>query len=118
MDTSDPSFLTRARDVLVSSRASDSEIAAVVGSVRSTTGYTLCPHTAAGVHAVHMVGESLGPIITMATAHPAKFGDSFDAITSPGVPECLKGLLDRPKRCTDLPNDGKAVQAFIDAQPV
>jgi threonine synthase len=118
MDVSDPSFLPRVQDIFISACASDTDITAVIDSVHSSTGYTVCPHTAAGVYAVNTVGKSAGPIITMATAHPGKFRASLDAIASPVVPECLKGLLDRPRRCVDLPNDVKAVQAFIDAQPV
>ena len=56
------------------------------------------------------------PVITLATAHPAKFPD---AIKSAGLdqevalPLHLRDLFEREERVSVLPNDLAAVQAFM-----
>ena len=56
------------------------------------------------------------PVITLATAHPAKFPD---AIRSAGLdqevalPLHLRDLFEREERLTVLPNDLADVQAFM-----
>ena len=47
------------------------------------------------------------PHIALATAHPAKFPDTMQAITGehPGLPPRLARLMSDPERITVLPND-------------
>ena len=125
MDARDPSFLPRAREVFVSSAADDAAITATVAAYERSRRYVLCPHTAAGVYGALHAGTPGVPIVSMATAHPGKFGDTVEtrvdasgAPLAPAVPECLAGLLHLPRRCAHLPNDPAAVAAFIDAAPL
>jgi threonine synthase len=55
------------------------------------------------------------PMITLATAHPAKFPDAVHRATgqTPKLPEHLADLMSRPERSVSLPNDLGAVQAFV-----
>jgi threonine synthase len=57
-------------------------------------------------------------MVVLATAHPAKFPDAVVAATGvhPPLPPRLADLLERPERCTVLPNDPVAVQGFVDAR--
>ena len=55
------------------------------------------------------------PMITLATAHPEKLPDAVRRETgeTPKLPEQLADLMGRPERSVSLPNDLKAVQAFV-----
>ena len=61
--------------------------------------------------------EHLGasPMITLATAHPAKFPDAVQAATGlrPGLPPHMANLFDRPERQTIVPNDLTALETLI-----
>jgi threonine synthase len=74
----------------------------------------LCPHSAVGVKVAE---EHLGtvPMITLATAHPAKFPDAVETASGirPGLPERLSDLLRRPEKMEVLPNDLKMLQNYI-----
>ncbi|MCK5228903.1 MAG: threonine synthase, partial [Desulfobulbaceae bacterium] len=56
------------------------------------------------------------PIISLSTAHPAKFGTAVKKAIGrePDRPESLKGLEDRETRCEILDAEVGAVKEFID----
>jgi Threonine synthase len=56
------------------------------------------------------------PLITLATADPAKFPDAVREATGqhPPLPPRMADLFERPERQTVLPNDVTAVRAFIE----
>jgi threonine synthase len=74
----------------------------------------LCPHSAIGVQ---VADQHLGavPMVTLATAHPAKFPDAVEAATGirPALPERMGDLFDRVERVTRVPNDLSALEALI-----
>jgi threonine synthase len=82
--------------------------------IRRETGRTIDPHTATGTAAARGLGGD-ATIVTLATAHPAKFPDAVERATGhrPQLPEHLADLLQRPERSTTLPNDLAAVQRFV-----
>ncbi|MDF0602406.1 threonine synthase [Psychromarinibacter sp. C21-152] len=102
------------RDTFRSGRASEAETTATIRGVHAATGETLCPHSAVGVKVAE---ESLGaaPMITLATAHPAKFPDAVEAATGarPPLPNRMADLYDRPERVTPVDNDLSALQTLI-----
>jgi threonine synthase len=55
------------------------------------------------------------PVITMATAHPAKFPDAIERATGvrPALPEHLADLLDRPERTEVASNDLAVVEDLV-----
>jgi threonine synthase len=78
----------------------------------------LDPHTAVGVGAVEHVRSSIaGPIVSLATAHPAKFPDAVERSTGirPQLPAHLADLMDRPEYITRLPDDLAAVEQFVES---
>ncbi len=84
--------------------------------VHEETGYTLDPHTAVGMHAALKIAEGEeGAVVTLATAHPAKFPDAVEKATGvrPDLPPHLSDLLERQERLTELPNDLQTVQNFV-----
>ncbi len=102
------------REAFSSGSCTESETSATITRTYDQTGEILCPHSAVGVKVAE--GE-LGttPMITLATAHPAKFPDAVEAAmgTRPSLPPRLADLFDRPERVTRMPNDLKAIQALI-----
>ncbi|TDL76294.1 threonine synthase [Palleronia sediminis] len=103
------------REDFVSGRASEDETRATIARIARTTGEILCPHTAVGVKvAEEMAGEA--PMVTLATAHPAKFPDAVEAATGtrPALPARMADLFDRPERVTEVANDVAAIQSLIE----
>ena len=96
-------------------RASDHDTLATIRSVYESTSMLIDPHTAVGVKAARDFAEDGVPMLTMATAHPAKFPDAVERATGerPQLPEHLADLFDRPERTTQLPNDLATVEAFV-----
>ena len=102
------------RETFASGRCSEEETRATITHAYATTGEVLCPHSAVGVKVAE---EHLGqvPMITLATAHPAKFPDAVEAAmgTRPDLPDRMADLFDRPERMTRVANDLGALQALI-----
>jgi len=102
------------RETFASGRCSEEETQATIRSAFAQTGEVLCPHSAVGVKVAE---NHLGavPMITLATAHPAKFPDAVEAAmgTRPALPERMADLFERPERVTRMPNDLAALQAHI-----
>ncbi|MXQ08768.1 threonine synthase [Alphaproteobacteria bacterium GH1-50] len=102
------------REVYASGRASEEETSATITAMRARTGEVLCPHSAVGVKVAE---ELLGaePMITLATAHPAKFPDAVEAATGlrPPLPSRMSDLYDRPERITRVPNDLSEIERVI-----
>jgi len=96
-------------------RATDHDTLSTIRSVYESTGMLIDPHTAVGVKAARDFAEDGVPMLTLATAHPAKFPDAVERATGerPQLPEHLADLFDRPERTSQLPNDLATVEAFV-----
>ncbi len=107
--------LGRLRDDFDSGRASEDETRETIARIAATTGQTICPHTAVGVKVAEEHLDPAAPMITLATAHPAKFPDAVEAATGhrPPLPERMADLFDRPERMTEVPNDIAAITSLI-----
>ncbi len=112
----DSDRLQRLRDEWTGARVDDDTTLAVIRELHERTGMLVDPHTAVGIGATEACRRDLDlPIVTLATAHPAKFPDAVERATGvrPALPPHLADLFDRPERCTALPNDLAAVQSFV-----
>jgi threonine synthase len=102
------------RDLYTSGRASEDETRAMIAEIHASTGQTLCPHSAV---ALKVAREHLGasPMITLATAHPAKFPDAVEAATGtrPPLPAHMGELFKRPERMTKVENHLGAIETLI-----
>jgi threonine synthase len=95
-------------------RFDDDETLAEIGRVYRETGLFVDPHTATGTAAAHALsGER--PIVTLSTAHAAKFPEAVERATGarPPLPPHLADLFERPERTQTLPNDLATVQSFV-----
>ena len=102
------------RDTFASGRCSEEETVATIKAQYAATGEVLCPHSAVGVKvAEENLGES--PMITLATAHPAKFPDAVETAIGqrPALPQRMSDLFDRPERVTRVPNDLEALETLV-----
>lgn len=79
-------------------------------------GYLLDPHTAVGVYAGCRHIEKNIPMICLATAHPAKFGDAIkDAVGRDlAYHPAIAGLENLPTRCDILPASIPEVRRYIE----
>ena len=102
------------RATFASGRCSEEETSATITREYVRTGEVLCPHSAVGVK---VANDHLGntPMITLATAHPAKFPDAvLEAIGQrPALPARMADLFDRRERLTRVPNDLARLQSLI-----
>ena len=96
-------------------RANDHDTLSTIRSVYEETGMLIDPHTAVGVKAARDLAEDGVTMLTLATAHPAKFPDAVERATGvrPELPVHLADLFSKPERTNDLPNDLAAVEAFV-----
>jgi len=111
-----PGALARLREIYASGRADDAAVAATIAATLRATGELLCPHSACGVHVAQAhLDASAAPMVTLATAHPAKFPDAVEAATGlrPPLPNRMAGLYERPERVTAVPDDLAALQSLI-----
>jgi threonine synthase len=102
------------REWFVSGRASESETSDAILRTLRDTGELICPHTAVGVHVAEgHLGAT--PMVTLATAHPAKFPDAVEAATGirPPLPPRMADLYDRSERVTQVPNDLETLKTMI-----
>jgi threonine synthase len=102
------------RGDFASGRASEAETSAMIARARGEMGELLCPHSAVGVHVAQDFLGSV-PMVTLATAHPAKFPDAVEAATGirPALPARMADLFERPERVSRVPNDLAALEAHV-----
>jgi threonine synthase len=102
------------RETFVSGRASEPETMATIKDMLARTGEVLCPHSAV---AVKVAEEHLGtePMITLATAHPAKFPAAVEEACGihPPLPARMGDLFAREERFTEVDNDLAALTKLI-----
>ncbi len=100
-----------------SGRASEEETSATITAQRDVTGEILCPHSAVGVKVAEAHLSDV-PMITLATAHPAKFPAAVEAATGvhPALPPRMADLFEREERVTRVANDLASLQSIIRAR--
>jgi threonine synthase len=111
-----PAALERIRAEFASHRCDEDETRACIAQTWKETGELLDPHTAVGYAAARKTHGTV-PMVTLATAHPAKFPEAVEAAAGlrPHAPARLAELMDRPERYEILPGALDAVSAYIEA---
>jgi threonine synthase len=98
--------------------ADQAEVAATIATTLRATGELVDPHTgvALAIAARHRPPPGV-PMVSLATAHPAKFPEAVEAATGirPALPERYADLMTRPERCAVVDNDLAAVEAAVRA---
>lgn len=107
--------------LFASARADADEMALAMRWAHEACGEIIDPHTAIAVHAARGAGVPAHvPVVTLATAHPAKFPDAVERATGlrPSLPARVAQLFDREERFDVLPGEYEAVRDFVLARAV
>lgn len=99
----------------VSKSVSEEETVSTIREFHTSYDYLMDPHTAVGVHAAKSFIDPDRPMVCLATAHPAKFGEAVKmAINNePELPSALCGLENKENRCDILDADTDQVKAYM-----
>ena len=99
----------------VSGAAHEEQTLKTIKDTYARTGELLCPHSAVGVHVAQHFLASQTPMITLATAHPAKFPDAVEKATGlkPALPKSMGDLYKRPERVTEVKNNLESLKTLI-----
>lgn len=103
-----------AADLLSSARIDLDDMALAMRWACERAGQVIDPHTAIGLGAARQANVD-APIVTLATAHPAKFGDAVERATGvrPVLPARVGDLFEREERYETLPATFEAVTEYI-----
>lgn len=106
----------RLRREFTGARLDDEETLAVIADVHRVHGLLIDPHTAVGIGAAGRLRRRGETVVTLATAHPAKFPDAVEQATGvrPELPPRLAPIFERDEEFVVLPNDLAIVQDFVD----
>ena len=103
-----------------SERIDEDAMALVMRWASAEAGQVIDPHTAIGLAAARLTDDIPAevPVVTLATAHPAKFRDAVERATGirPGLPTRMAGLFDREERYDILPAELEAIESYVDAK--
>ncbi len=105
--------------LFASARADAADMARAMRWACEAAGEIVDPHTACGLHAARTQTDldPAIPVVTLATAHPAKFADAVERATGrrPGLPARVGDLFEREERLVELPNGYAAIARFVAA---
>ena len=103
--------------LFASGAADEAATAATIARLFHDNGSVVDPHTAV---AISVAERYLGatPMITLATAHPAKFPEAVASAcgVNPELPDWAAGILRREERYDVLPAELAAIEAAIEAR--
>ncbi|ALC12213.1 threonine synthase [Sphingopyxis sp. 113P3] len=116
-----PDMLRGASGLFSSARIDGDAMALALRWAQERGGQIIDPHSAVGLAAARGLDiDPAVPVVTLATAHPAKFPDAVERATGvrPSLPARLGNLFDREERYEKLAGDYDVVKAFILAEAV
>ena len=102
-----------------SARIDQDDTAAAIRWAYDNAGQVIDPHSAVGLGtALRSDVDPSVPVVTLATAHPAKFRDAVERATGirPPLPSRIAHLFDREERYAKLSADYDDVTAYIAAR--
>ncbi|MDX1448199.1 MAG: threonine synthase, partial [Acidimicrobiia bacterium] len=93
----------------------EGEIEEAIAALYRSSGEILDPHTAIGWMAGTKETAERRPMVTVATAHPAKFPEAVERATGirPLLPDDLSDLGERPERIRTIAPDIDAVSNVL-----
>ncbi len=95
--------------------ADEAEVAATMAETLRETGFLPDPHTAVGIAVGQRFREPATPLVTLSTAHPAKFAAAVEAATgrTPSLPEGYADLMQGTEAFTVIANDQRRFEDFL-----
>lgn len=104
------------RDSFHSARVDDATTCETIASVFAESGKLVDPHTAVGIKAARLCNmDRTVPMITLSTAHPAKFTDAITeaGLETPDLPPHLRDLMTKEEHYNVVPNQLSVVTDFV-----
>jgi threonine synthase len=104
----------QAAELLTAARIDADTMALSLRWAKERCGQVIDPHTAIGLAAARIQSGD-EPMVTLATAHPAKFRDAVERASGirPSLPVRAQGLFDREERYDTLPAELNVIEAYI-----
>ena len=101
----------KAGDDFASGWIDDTTVEQTIRAVHREQGLVIDPHTAVAWEVGRRLREPGETLVTIAPAHPAKFGDVIRTAIGfdPSLPPELAGLMDREERFVEIPNSEGAL---------
>lgn len=102
--------------LFTSARADEGQVAQALRWAHDRAGQLIDPHTAVGLHAaLESEVDPAIPVVTLATAHAAKFPDAVERATGlrPALPARVGDLFAREEAYVELPGEYDAVADFL-----
>ena len=97
-------------------RSNDVEIIEQIKATYQESNYLLDPHTATGVRASNALSQINDPVITMGTAHPAKFADAIEKAVpeyNSILPRKVEKAFEQEELFSILPENYDEIKTFI-----
>ena len=93
---------------------SNEQILETIKNFNKKHNYLADPHTATGLYVLDRE-ESDNPLVSLACAHPAKFGEAIEIATGlkPNFPKKLKNVFDKEEKFTILNNNIEDIKKHI-----
>lgn len=115
--TIEPKALAAIKAMFLADRVHEGETVATMKLFHRDANLTVDPHTAVGLTATRKAAET-EDIVTLATAHPAKFPEAVETATGakPALPERMRWILTAPERYETLPNAIGPLKQFISSK--
>lgn len=104
------------RECFSSARVDDALTCKTIAEIFAETGKLVDPHTAVGIRAARECNaDPATPMVTLSTAHPAKFSDAITeaGLDTPELPAHLADLFEKEEHYTVVPNELAAVTDFV-----
>lgn len=113
--TIEDAALKAIRREFTTGKALGKNVDATILKYHQENGYLLDPHTAVGMYVAEKNIRPTAPMITLATAHPAKFPAAVKTACGidPALPNWLSDLMQREEKFKVLPAELKFVEEFI-----
>jgi threonine synthase len=112
-----PGPLAAIRADFAAGRADEAEVAETIARTYNATGFLADPHTAVGLAVARRYALPHVPMVTLSTAHAAKFGDAVKAAAGiePRLPKGFEAIMTRPEQYATLANSAAEVEDHIRA---
>lgn len=112
--------IARVHEEFAAAAISDDETIDTIRSFHQQTGYTLDPHTAVGVAVGQKVRSGDCPLVCLATAHPAKFGDAVKTAigSDPVIPPAFADLTTRDKKVEQIKADVDLIKDYVSSKAI
>ena len=106
----------RLRAEFAGGRVDDEQTIAVIAEIYERHGHLVDPHTAVGIGLAERLRRPDEHVVTLSTAHPAKFPEAVEEATGvrPELPLRLADIFDREEEFAIVPNDLSVVEDFVD----